>query len=586
MAGEIISKGDVKMKIKSIKIHNFRSIKDAELGLNDYNVLVGANNSGKTNVLMALRIFYEDGIKFNEKIDFPKFQTDDNESWIEIEYLLTDDEFKNLKDDYKNPGNTLRVRKYLKSDDSRKVKSNQSNIYAYEKGDLSTNLFYGAKNISQAKLGTVIYIPEITKTEETLKLSGPSPLRNTLTFVMKKVVKTSESFRSLNKAFEEFNAKFKEEASKDGVSLEKLRKEINENLRGWDVEFNIDINPVKPEDIIKNLLSHSFTDKTLDKEMNIGLYGQGLQRHLIYILIRLSSQYKEQKVYEKKEFSPELTLILFEEPEAFLHPTQQEHLDSSLRYLASEVGQQVIVSTHSPIFVSRNIEDISSLIKLKRENGITKCFQVSEDLKGEILRENNELAQLFRDKLNDPSTDEKTKDKIREKLGGTDDERRMEEEAIRYSLWIDSERASSFFADIVLICEGATEKSFIDYLIKNEWSSLRDKKIYVLDAMGKFNIHRYMNLFKALGIYHSVLADKDENKDIHEIINQFIEVNKNNYTKGVYFFDRNIEDFLGIPVPPPNRRDKKPLNVMWHYKNGKIQPNKIDELRKIIEGLV
>ena len=50
--------------------------------LNDYNVLVGANNSGKSNILTALRIFYEDGIKFNEKTDFPRFQTDDEESWI------------------------------------------------------------------------------------------------------------------------------------------------------------------------------------------------------------------------------------------------------------------------------------------------------------------------------------------------------------------------------------------------------------------------------------------------------------------------------------------------------------------------
>jgi len=574
------------MKIKSIKIHNFRSIKDAKFDLYNYNVLLGANNSGKTNVLTALRIFYEDGIKFNEKTDFPKFQTDDEESWIEIEYLLTDEEFENLKDDYKNPGNILRVRKYLKSEDGQRVKSNQSNIYAYENGKLSTNLFYGAKNISQAKLGSVIYIPEITKTEETLKLSGPSPLRNTLTFVMKKVVKTSDSFKSLNEAFEQFNERFKEEASKDGVSLENLRKEINKNLKEWGVEFNLNINPVRPEDIIKNLVSHSFTDKMLDKEMDIRFYGQGLQRHLIYVLIRLSAQYKEEKVYGKKEFSPELTLILFEEPEAFLHPTQQEYLNASLSSLSSEEGQQVIISTHSPIFVSKNIEDISSLIKLKRETGITQCFQVSEEIRKTIIEQNNELAQILRSKLDDPSVDENTRRSIRKKLGDTDEDRRMEEEAIRYLLWLDSERASAFFADIVLICEGATEKTFIDYLIKNEWSDLKEKKIYVLDSMGKFNIHRYMNLFKELGIYHSILADRDENNNVQEIINQFIENNKNEYTKAIYFFDKNIEDFLGIPVPQSNRKDKKPLNVMWHYKNGKISRNKIDELKNIIERIL
>ena len=64
------------MKIKSITTHNFRSIKEAKFNPYDYTVLVGANNAGKSNVLTALRIFYEDGIKFSDNSDFPKFQTE------------------------------------------------------------------------------------------------------------------------------------------------------------------------------------------------------------------------------------------------------------------------------------------------------------------------------------------------------------------------------------------------------------------------------------------------------------------------------------------------------------------------------
>ena len=117
------------MKIKSLTIHNFRSIKEVKFSLENYVILVGANNAGKSNVLTALRIFYEDEIKFNEKSDFPKFQTEDNESWIEIEYLLTQEEFLNLKEEYKNSNRVLKVRKYLKSQDRNRVKTNQSNIY-------------------------------------------------------------------------------------------------------------------------------------------------------------------------------------------------------------------------------------------------------------------------------------------------------------------------------------------------------------------------------------------------------------------------------------------------------------------------
>jgi len=574
------------MKVKSITVHNFRSIKEVKFDTCDYSVLVGANNAGKSNLLMALRIFYEDGIKFNEKSDFPKFQTEDNESWIEIEYLLASDEFRNLKKEYKKPDNILKVRKYLKSQDRNRVEANQSNIYGYENNTLSENLFYGAKNVSEAKLGSVIYIPEVTKTDETLKLTGPSPLRNVLTFVMKRVVKTSESFGNLNGAFEEFNDKFKGEASKDGFSLSKLRKDINDSLKEWEVEFNLKINPVRPEDIIKNLVSHYAIDKNLGKEIDVQYLGQGLQRHLIYTLLKISSQYSESKTYEKKEFSPELTLILFEEPEAFLHPGKQEFLNTSLRSLSYEEGQQFIISTHSPIFVSKNIEDIPALIKLKRDNGITQSFQVLEDTQRMIIEQNNELAQLLQIKLNDQTVDQPTKKRIRKIMGDTDDDTRMEEEAIRYLLWLDSERCSAFFADIVLICEGATEKTFIDYLIKNEWDDLREKRIYILDAMGKFNIHRYMNLFKELGIYHSVLADKDYNKNVHKFINQFIEDQKNGFTTSVDFFDKDVETFLGISTPPSNRRDKRPLNIIWHYYKGKIPKDRIYALKEKVEGLL
>lgn len=574
------------MKIKSLTIHNFRSIKEGKFSLEDYVILVGANNAGKSNVLTALRIFYEDEIKFNEKSDFPKFQTEDNESWIEIEYLLTNEEFINLKEEYKNSNRVLKVRKYLKSQNGNRVKPNQSNIYCYENAILSENLFYGAKNISQAKLGTVVYIPEVSKTDETLKLTGPSPLRNVITFVMNKVVKTSKSFESLNTAFEEFNNKFSEEASEDGFSLSKLGGEINDSLREWEVEFNLNINPVRTEGIIKNLVSHYVIDKNLDKEIDVKCLGQGLQRHLIYTLLKLSSQYSESKTYEKKEFSPELTLILFEEPEAFLHPCQQEFLNTSLKEISSEKGQQIIISTHSPIFVSKNIEDIPALIKLKRGKGITHIFQVSEDTRKTIIEQNNELAQFLQSKLNDPSISENTKANIRKILGDTEVTIRMEEESIRYMLWLDSERCSAFFADIVLICEGATEKVLIDYLIKNKWKNIRKNRIYILDTMGKYNIHRYMNLFRELGIYHSVLADKDEDRNIQKFINQFIEDQKNEFTRSIGFFDKDIETFLEIEPPSDNRKDKKPLNVMWHFFEGKICAEKIDALKRKVEGLL
>lgn len=555
------------MKVNKITIHNFRSIKEQAFELKDYSLLIGANNAGKSNLIDALRIFYEKDLKFEEKRDFPKFKTDDTESWIEIEYKLTDIEFKNLKEEYKQEKNTLKVRKYLKSSETSRVKSNQSNIYGYEQGNLSNNLFYGAKNISEAKLGDVIYIPEITKIEEFTKLSGPSAFRSLLEFCVKKVIKNSDSFENLSKAFTEFNEKFKEESSKEGISLNNLIQDINTEIKGWNVSFGVNINPIRPEEIIKNLLDYYFEDKNLNNQtLSPSSFGQGLQRHFIYTLIKLTAKYKEtpiEKEKNKKEFSPELTIILFEEPEAFLHPAQQEILNLSLKEISSSENQQVLISTHSPYFVSRNVEDLTSLLKLLKKGPETCIYQINEKDLEQILGENTELKEILGEEQN--KTD-------------------IEWEHIKYSLVLDPDRCCAFFSDKVLICEGLTEKALLDCLIKEGKLKFEDSKIYILNAAGKYDIHRYMNLFGRLGIYHSVLFDGDENRSKQEKINEFIKKNKNDFTIKIHQFDNEFEDFLEIPKE--NERYKKPLNVMWNYKNDKISKEKIEELSRIVINLI
>ena len=51
------------MKILSVRIQNFRSIKDQTIPFDDYTCLVGPNGSGKSNVLHALNVFFgESGV--------------------------------------------------------------------------------------------------------------------------------------------------------------------------------------------------------------------------------------------------------------------------------------------------------------------------------------------------------------------------------------------------------------------------------------------------------------------------------------------------------------------------------------------
>ena len=54
------------MKIKRVQIENFRSIKSVDLNLMSYMVFVGKNNSGKSNLMKAIDVFFNDSVEFND----------------------------------------------------------------------------------------------------------------------------------------------------------------------------------------------------------------------------------------------------------------------------------------------------------------------------------------------------------------------------------------------------------------------------------------------------------------------------------------------------------------------------------------
>jgi len=314
------------MKIREITLHNYRSIKDATFYAADYGLLIGANNCGKTSVLDALRNFYEKDIKFDQQRDFSKFPTDDKESWVEIEYEMTKDEADSIKTEYRQPGNRFRVRKILHSDDKTK-----QHLFAYEGGALSQNQFYGDDNVGLGKLGDVIHIPAVSKLEDVSKFSGASPLRELVNTIFKKLVKGSVAFTTFQGAIRTFGQGIQTEQTPDKRSLKGLEDDINAGLGDWDAKFKFKVNSLSETEVVKSMLDYDIFDETLKANQSTSSYGQGFQRQLIYRLFRVSAAYATSRpAGKKKDFSPDFTLLLFEEPEAFLHPPQQSQLDRDL----------------------------------------------------------------------------------------------------------------------------------------------------------------------------------------------------------------------------------------------------------------
>lgn len=547
------------MKLVHVCIHNFRGIHDASINLHDYNLLVGPNNAGKSTAIAAILVFYEkDGFKFKADRDFPFIAGADQDSWVELVFGLTDAEDLSLAADYRQQDKTLRVRKLLKTGD----KNKDGYIFGYKTdGMLSDEPFYGAKNVQSGKFGDIVFIPAVSKVDEHTKLSGPSALRDLLSNVLEAVVASSPSYEAFSRNFEAFAQGVKTEKTGDGRSLAGLEADLSGLLSSWGTAFQLEMKSPSMAEIIKTLVSYQCVDKAHGKALAADQFGSGFQRHFIYSLIQIGAKYVSKKPSKKtKDFAPSMNLILFEEPEAFLHPPQQEILAQNLTTLANNPDQQVICSTHSSHFVSRNAAHIPAIARLKRDNGRITVCQIDARAWDEIV-DANQAMNIIAAKW----------PKLKARLEAADLKPDME--AVKYFLWLNPDRCGMFFANHVLVVEGPSEQAFINKLLGDGAITRPVDGLYVLDSIGKYNIHRFMNLLTHLGIPHAVLHDDDNGRDEHADVNQLIQESKSAFTSAVSTIAADLETFLGVPKPKSDHR--KPQHLLYLHETGQIAEDKL-----------
>lgn len=565
------------MKLRSLRIRNVRSILQADIDIHDYTMIVGANNAGKSNVLSALRLFYDD-TKWTAD-DVPKVGDPSDESWVQLGFELSESEWSALADKYKEGATErmLTVRRYFVSKE--RVKANQSNIYGIVDGKPEDSLFYGAKNVGTAKVGRLIYIPALTTAADQTKTTGPSPLRDMLHFMLKRVVADSAAYKAVLDAFGKLN----DEARGGDGFLNKIVQPINQAIAHWGVRFDMSINPVSPDDITKNLVKQAFADAMLgDTAFALERYGHGFQRSFLYELIKLAPSFAESKPADKKEFDPDYTLILFEEPEVFLHPAQQENMAYHLRQLGSGNGQQVVITSHSPIFAGKAADDLCQIVRARREAGTTVLGQVSRTDVAKVFAEGLALKKCLQEFVDNSAMADAEKGKARELLGsGTADEDiAAQEERFRYQLWLDSERAAMFFADRVLLVEGATEKALFGWLLARDWHDMTRHRIAIVDVFGKFNFHRYIALLERFGIPYGLILDDDEDKTHHKAINDMLRHRAGPCRLAdPVFVPKHMEAFLGLALP--GREELKPVKILAALEAGNLNTEKLSALKEM-----
>ena len=384
-------------------------------------------------------------------------------------------------------------------------------------------------------------------------------------------------------AFEHLNA----EATRENGFLSTIAQPLNIALNQWGVHLDLSVNPISPEGITKSLITYSFTDMILGNSgLGLDRFGHGFQRAVIYELIRLASEFQTAHTSQKTEFDPDFTLLLFEEPEVFLHPAQQENMAYHLRELSQKTGQQVIVTSHSPVFVSKNSDDLGQICRIHKYHGVSEFYQLKQAQVENLIRAGGDFLEILKRYVEDKNVAEEMKKKARKLIKTAPHEEIANQyEQFRFQLWLESDRASMFFADKVLLVEGATEKMLFNYLLANDWHDLTGERILIVEALGKYNFHRFIKLFETYGIRHGILLDNDNNNNEHAVINQLIRDRKNEFTLADPFeFDGNLEKYLGLSLP--NSNEQKALQILQELNamksnTSRITPERLCELRKV-----
>jgi len=334
------------MKVCCLKIRGFRALFDIEIPLSDYTILIGRNNSGKSSVLLALKLLFEGTARDLTENDF-SIQDDQRADQIIIEatleginkYLILCDERHRTKIESCVEGDKLRIRRVVKLESS-KPELGKLELWQPDKNDFG--LLTGIDSALKQLLPEVIFIEAFKDPSEEAQAKSSATLGKLLKQIVEHVamgVGTNVK-KNLDRIERYLNEDRKPEV------LRRIEQQIRQHMRVVFEEADIRLRFRLPE--VSDLMGLATVElKDRGPWTPIEGKGQGFQRVLYLALLRaLAEELRQEHQAEvRRPF-----LLLFEEPEAFLHPALQRQMGDVLESISE--SNQVVIATHSPLLVT------------------------------------------------------------------------------------------------------------------------------------------------------------------------------------------------------------------------------------------
>ncbi|CAE6710765.1 ATP-dependent nuclease [Paraburkholderia aspalathi] len=529
------------MKIKTIRIENFRAIQDQTIRLNRYTCFVGANGAGKSTILAALNVFFQErmaaGMDVSKLVDEDYFRknTDDplritvtfddlteaanqslaayvrgGELTVTAEAVFDADVGFGVVRHYGQRLGFDAFRRFFEADKAGARASELNQIYAelqvqYDglpaarsKDDKTTALrefeaerpqdcvlipsaddFYGVN--SNGKLAAFVqwvYVPAVKDAYE----EGQESKNTALGKLIARAVRTRTNFDADLEALKaETLRRYRDLLEQNQASLTEIAGALQRRLEAW-AHPNVQLSVAWLSDPVKSVsLQQPIAGIATGEGGFVGSLarmGHGLQRSYLLALL-------QELAAAEAPNSPTL-LLGCEEPELYQHPPQARHLaDVFERLTQIQNNNQILVTTHSPLFVSGDgFENVRLVLRSNRGDG--------SQIRG--LDFENLCARL-------------------RQVRGEDEHRPIEGLIAKIHQALQPAIAEMFFSRVPVLVEGQEDVSYItaELHLSGLWDEFRRLGCHLVPVSGKDKLVQPLAVANELGLPVFLVFDSDGN---------------------------------------------------------------------------
>lgn len=332
----------------------------------------------------------------------------------------------------------------------------------------------GIDNSIRGILPEPVYIPAVKDFSDDLKTKESATFGKLLHILLEVIesdlsdaVETFEALKKkLNRITGENGQVFDDRMERVKAIEATIQKNLQETFRDVSIEINI------PPPEVKSILSNATIVADDGMRGPVENKGDGFKRAITFSILRtyvqLSQQADWKKADEKLKATKDRFLFLFEEPELYLHPQAQNVLFEALSLISKT--QQVVVTTHSPLFFSPTIT--KTFIKIYKQ-------RIPDQVKPQSVCLTIDLNDM------------PTKDQFQ---------------------IISFETGShAFFSRRVILVEGDSELIALPHIAKmlNAQWDLKANSISLVKINGKGSFKRYLDFFSKFNISILLVSDLD-----------------------------------------------------------------------------